>query len=157
MESTYLQGKLKGAAENHIKTFADKIFYTDLGKDYDTDYTALSGRIADLNKEHQTDENYIFYLSTPPSLYEAIAKNICDQGLSDELNGWKRLIVEKPFGYSLESARQLNEGLHQYFKESQIYRIDHYLGKETVQNLLVTRFANSIFEPLWNRKLHPPC
>ncbi len=151
LESTYLQGKLKGAAENHIKTFADKIFYTDLGKDYDTDYTALSGRIADLNKEHQTDENYIFYLSTPPSLYEAIAKNICDQGLSDELNGWKRLIVEKPFGYSLESARQLNEGLHQYFKESQIYRIDHYLGKETVQNLLVTRFANSIFEPLWNR------
>jgi glucose-6-phosphate 1-dehydrogenase len=84
-------------------------------------------------------------------LYEAIAKNLADQGLNNQENGWKRMIVEKPFGYSLETAKQLNTGLQKYFKESQIYRIDHYLGKETVQNLLVTRFSNSIFEPLWNR------
>lgn len=71
--------------------------------------------------------------------------------MSTQNNGWKRLVVEKPFGYSLETAKQLNNGLQQFFKEHQIYRIDHYLGKETVQNLLVTRFANSIFEPLWNR------
>ncbi len=150
-ESKYLEEERENGASEHLRAFAEKIFYTDLGKDYDTDYTNLAERISELNSRYQTDNNYIFYLSTPPSLYEAIAKNICEQGLSSEKNGWKRLIVEKPFGYSLESARQLNEGLHQYFRESQIYRIDHYLGKETVQNLLVTRFANSIFEPLWNR------
>ncbi len=151
LESKYLKNDFEGEAAEVIESFAHKIFYTDLGNDYDTDYSALASRISDLNQAHKTDENYIFYLSTPPSLYEAIAKNICEQDLSSEANGWKRLIVEKPFGYSLESAKQLNDGLHKYFKESQIYRIDHYLGKETVQNLLVTRFANSIFEPLWNR------
>src|SRR5690606_38336298 len=89
--------------------------------------------------------------ATPPNLYETIAKNVAEQGLSDESDVFRRLIVEKPFGYNLETAESLNKGLHKYFHESQIYRIDHYLGKETVQNLLVTRFANSIFEPLWNR------
>ncbi|NHF59386.1 glucose-6-phosphate dehydrogenase [Flavobacteriaceae bacterium TP-CH-4] len=151
LESKYLEEEIKNGTSKAIQTFSGKIFYTDLGKEYDTDYSDLAERISELNSRFQTDNNYIFYLSTPPSLYEAIAKNICEQGLASEKNGWKRLIVEKPFGYSLESARQLNDGLHEYFKESQIYRIDHYLGKETVQNLLVTRFANSIFEPLWNR------
>jgi len=84
-------------------------------------------------------------------LARTIAKNLSEQKLSDDTNGWRRMIVEKPFGYDLKSARELNRGLQKYFKESQIFRIDHYLGKETVQNLLVTRFANSIFEPLWNR------
>ncbi|WP_340199367.1 glucose-6-phosphate dehydrogenase [Ascidiimonas sp. W6] len=151
LESTYLQEKTKDETAEGIQKFADQIFYLDLGKKYDTNYSHLAKRIAELNQQYQTGENYIFYLSTPPSLYEAIAKNIHDQGLASNEKGWKRLIVEKPFGYSLASAQQLNKGLHQYFKESQIYRIDHYLGKETVQNLLVTRFANSIFEPLWNR------
>ena len=71
--------------------------------------------------------------------------------MNDEKNGWKRLVIEKPFGYNLETAIELNKDIKQYFHEDQIYRIDHYLGKETVQNLLVTRFANGIFEPLWNR------
>ena len=151
LESGFLKKGDLDRTKSHVKAFSEKIFYADLGKDYDTDYGKLARRIGELDKRYQTARNYIFYLSTPPSLYEAIAKNIADQGLADETKGWKRLIVEKPFGYSLESAKALNDGLHRYFRESQIYRIDHYLGKETVQNLLVTRFANSIFEPLWNR------
>ncbi len=151
LESGFLKEGDLDQTKSHVKAFSEKIFYADLGKDYDTDYGKLAQRIGELDKRYRTDRNFIFYLSTPPSLYEAIAKNIADQGLADESKGWKRLIVEKPFGYSLESAKALNDGLHLYFHESQIYRIDHYLGKETVQNLLVTRFANSIFEPLWNR------
>ncbi|MGI9553204.1 MAG: glucose-6-phosphate dehydrogenase [Aurantibacter sp.] len=151
LESKYLSDKIGGKENNFITAFGDKLFYEDLGKDYDTSYASLEKRISELNTQYGADHNCIFYLSTPPSLYEPIAKNLANQSLNDEKEGWKRLIVEKPFGYSLESAKALNEGLHNYFNESQIYRIDHYLGKETVQNLLVTRFANSIFEPLWNR------
>jgi len=150
-ESSFLKDKTKDDVADFIKTFSDKFFYEDLGSDYDTYYGRLNKRISDLNTKFRTDNNYIFYLSTPPSLYEIIAKNLSEQGLTNQEDGWKRIIVEKPFGYSLETAQNLNRGLQKYFEESQIYRIDHYLGKETVQNLLVTRFSNSIFEPLWNR------
>ncbi len=150
-ESSYLK-TAPNLKQDVLKEFAEKFFYEDVGTEYDTSYKALEERITSLNGKHHTDENYMFYLSTPPSLYEAIAKNLYAQELNRSRGvGFKRLIVEKPFGYDLESAKQLNKGLQRYFKESQIYRIDHYLGKETVQNLLVTRFANSIFEPLWNR------
>ena len=151
LESKYLEQDREENEEAFIQRFADKMFYEDLGTDYDTSYERLGKRISDLDQKYGTDGNHIFYLSTPPSLYEPIAKNLSDQGLNTENDGWRRLIVEKPFGYSLDSAKELNDGLHSYFKEDQIFRIDHYLGKETVQNLLVTRFANSIFEPLWNR------
>ncbi len=150
-ESSYLTENKEAGDTAIMKKFAEKLFYEDLGKDYDADYSKLGKRIEALNKKYGTDDNYIFYLSTPPNLYKVISKNLSDQGLTNESKGWKRLIVEKPFGYSLKTARDLNNALHEYFQESQIYRIDHYLGKETVQNLLVTRFANSIFEPLWNR------
>ncbi|TAI49152.1 glucose-6-phosphate dehydrogenase [Flagellimonas allohymeniacidonis] len=150
-ESPYLKSKIEDLKENYVKGFADMLFYEDLGDDYTKNYERLSKRIAKLNDTNGTENNYMFYLSTPPSLYEPIAKNLADAGLSSQEEGWKRLIVEKPFGYSLETAKELNKGLQKYFNESQIYRIDHYLGKETVQNLLVTRFSNSIFEPLWNR------
>ncbi len=151
LESEHLKNSATVEDFGWVDDFAKKIFYEDLGSNYDVDYGRLEKRISDLNSKYQTENNYIFYLSTPPSLFEAIAKNLSDQNLNDESNGSKRLIVEKPFGYDLETAKKLNKGLQRYFKESQIYRIDHYLGKETVQNLLVTRFANSIFEPLWNR------
>ncbi len=151
LESSYLREASEDNDKDIIQAFSEKIFYEDLGKDYDSDYSALKDRIEALNSRYGTDNNFIFYLSTPPNLYELIAKNLNDQGLTAEKNGWKRLIVEKPFGYSLKTAKELNRALHEFFKEKQIYRIDHYLGKETVQNLLVTRFANSIFEPLWNR------
>jgi glucose-6-phosphate 1-dehydrogenase len=133
------------------KSFAKKVFYHDLGDSYDTDYSSLKARIRALDGQQQTRGNFIFYLSIPPSLYQTVARNLHRAGLTADNGGWSRLIVEKPFGYDLASARALNQDLQKYFHESQIYRIDHYLGKETVQNLLVTRFANSIFEPLWNR------
>ncbi|WP_010518954.1 glucose-6-phosphate dehydrogenase, partial [Croceivirga radicis] len=150
-ESTYLEKKLEKLDKEKIEAFSNKFFYEDLGGSYDTDYTRLRKRVEDLKNKYNTSGNIIYYLSTPPTLYETIAQRLADAGMNTQNNGWKRLIVEKPFGYSLETAKQLNKGLQQFFKEHQIYRIDHYLGKETVQNLLVTRFANSIFEPLWNR------
>ncbi|WP_350285467.1 glucose-6-phosphate dehydrogenase [uncultured Croceitalea sp.] len=151
LESRYLKPRLEDLKDNYIKGFSDKFFYEDLGSDYNTHYGRLQKRIDDLNNKYHLDGNVIYYLSTPPTLYEPIAKRLAEVGLNQQENGWKRLIVEKPFGYDLESGMQLNRGLQQYFSEGQIFRIDHYLGKETVQNLLVTRFANSIFEPLWNR------
>jgi len=150
-ENKHLKDKLEDAEKKIVKEFAEKIFYHELSEDQSSDYAPLKKRIESLNSEYGTDGNYIFYLSTPPSAYAPISKNLYEQELSKEDEGWRRLIVEKPFGYSLETAKKLNKSLHRYFKEPQIFRIDHYLGKETVQNLLVTRFANSIFEPLWNR------
>src|SRR6056297_264302 len=151
LESTYLKDKLKDLKSEYIEAFANLFFYEDLGDSYDTDYGPLRKRVGALNDARATEGNIMYYLSTPPTLYETIAKNLDASGLNTQNNGWKRVIVEKPFGYDLETAKELNTGLQRYFKEHQIYRIDHYLGKETVQNLLVTRFANSIFEPLWNR------
>ena len=150
-ESSFLKNKLDSEKDDFMNTFAEKLFYEDLGEGYDVSFNKLATRISDLNKKFETDYNYIFYLSTPPNLYETIAKNLALEELNDESKGWRKLIVEKPFGYNLKTAKELNNGLHNYFSEEQIYRIDHYLGKETVQNLLVTRFSNSIFEPLWNR------
>ncbi|HET8737971.1 MAG TPA: glucose-6-phosphate dehydrogenase [Pricia sp.] len=150
-ESEHLKDKINEDQKKMVSAFTERIFYHELSDDQSSDYGPLKERIDALNAEHGTDGNYIFYLSTPPSVYGPIAKNLHEVGLSKEDGGWRRLIVEKPFGYSLETAKKLNKSLHRYFKEGQIFRIDHYLGKETVQNLLVTRFANSIFEPLWNR------
>ncbi|MBV6644027.1 MAG: glucose-6-phosphate dehydrogenase [Cyclobacteriaceae bacterium] len=131
--------------------FADLIHYQSIDTSDTSTYGALKDRLANMSGPTKSKQNCIFYLSTPPSLYATIAKSLAHIGLSHEDDGWKRLIIEKPFGYDLQSALALNRELLGCFKEDQIYRIDHYLGKETVQNLLVTRFANSIFEPLWNR------
>ncbi|MGB7393799.1 MAG: glucose-6-phosphate dehydrogenase [Pricia sp.] len=150
-ESKHLEDKLREGGKKMVAEFADRLFYHELSSDQDSDYGPLNKRVEELNEEHGCDGNYIFYLSTPPSAYGPISKSLHEQGLTKEDAGWRRLIVEKPFGYSLETAKELNKSLQRYFKERQIFRIDHYLGKETVQNLLVTRFANSIFEPLWNR------
>jgi len=115
-------------------------------------FGGLAQRLEHLTEEEHLTPNYIFYLATPPALYGTIPQMLCEAGLtSEEGKIWRRIIIEKPFGSDYKSASELNRGLLSYLKESQIYRIDHYLGKETVQNLLVTRFSNGIFEPLWNR------
>jgi glucose-6-phosphate 1-dehydrogenase len=97
-------------------------------------------------------KNILFYLATPPGLYETIVENLGKSNLETCPDGWRRIVVEKPFGRDLATALDLDASLHAVFKEDQIYRMDHYLGKETVQNILAFRFGNGIFEPLWNRK-----
>ncbi|PQP33892.1 glucose-6-phosphate dehydrogenase, partial [Desulfobacteraceae bacterium SEEP-SAG9] len=108
-----------------------------------------------LDQKHNTQGNKIFYLALPPSLYKPVAQMLGQAGLSEESengNGWSRLVIEKPFGRDLKTAVELNQSIQRYFKEHQIFRIDHYLAKETVQNVLMFRFANAIFEPIWNRR-----
>ncbi|MEM7456460.1 MAG: glucose-6-phosphate dehydrogenase [Planctomycetota bacterium] len=131
--------------------FAERLFYEAIDTKEVADYQRVVSRLSELEQRFGTAGNIIFYLSTPPFLYDVIPARLAEVGLHRQENGWRRLVIEKPFGADLASARNLNASLKRNFDESQIYRIDHYLGKETVQNLLVTRFANGIFEPLWNR------
>ena len=116
-------------------------------------YVDLKNKLQELDEKWKTPGNYLFYFATPPGLFVDIVKHLSAQGLALEPNGaWRRFVIEKPFGTDLQSARSLNRDILQYLKESQVYRIDHYLGKETVQNILVFRFSNGIFEPVWNRR-----
>jgi glucose-6-phosphate 1-dehydrogenase len=120
----------------------------------DLEDPALYRQLAAIIGETSGEGGVLFYLAIPPALAPAVVKQLGNAGLTDESDPqrWRRIIVEKPFGTDLESARKLNAVLHEQLDESQIYRIDHYLGKETVQNLLVFRFANGMFEPVWNRR-----
>jgi len=132
--------------------FAARLFYrrVDFG-DVGT-FTNLAGFIKNKETEMETGSNRLFHLSVPPVAYETIAQSLAHVGLSLERDNWVRLVVEKPFGYDYASSQKLNDALMEGFKEHQIYRIDHYLAKETVQNMLTFRFANAIFEPVWNRR-----
>ncbi len=149
-----MYGALIEAGHSSCETldkFCEHLYYQAVNTSESDDYAKLVPRLAELHQRYETKGNTLYYLSTPPSLYSIIPECLAAQGLNIEENGWKRLIVEKPFGYDIETAQALDIQIHKYFAEHQIYRIDHYLGKETVQNLLVLRFSNGLFEPLWNR------
>jgi glucose-6-phosphate 1-dehydrogenase len=116
-------------------------------------YIRLRQRLAEIEERHHTQGNYFYYLATSPVLFATVVRNLGEAGLTREENGkWRRVVIEKPFGRDLESARALNAEITAHLAENQIYRIDHYLGKETVQNILAFRFSNGIFEPVWNRR-----
>ncbi len=135
--------------------FAARLHYSGGGYDDPATYESLRSRLSDLDAGCGNCGNHLFYLATPPQLYPTIIAGLGTSGLNangqDSASGYVRIIVEKPFGDDLASAQELNARIHEVFQENQIYRIDHYLGKETVQNIMVFRLANSIFEPLWNR------
>ena len=147
--------RIKSIDENLWSTFKEQLFYHKSEFHEEEGYARLSTFLQDLDNRFGTKGNRVFYLSTQPSFFTIICEKLHKAELIYEEGkggAWSRVIIEKPFGHDTDSAHALQNELLQYMKESQIYRIDHYLGKETVQNILVFRFANSLFESLWNNR-----
>jgi glucose-6-phosphate 1-dehydrogenase len=136
------------ANENEWNRFAEHLHYSSGDFTKPETYQMIQTALAAIETQ---GSNHIFYLATPPEYFLEIISGLAQTGQLKETQGWRRVVIEKPFGNDLESARTLNESIHKVMHEDQVYRIDHYLGKETVQNILVARFANTIFEPIWNR------
>ena len=134
------------------QSFAEGLCYVPMMFDDNAGYQRLATVLDRIDSERGTGGNRVFYFATLPQFFPVIVERLGGSGIAHAGEGWKRVVVEKPFGHDLKSAQELNRSIHTVFKESQVYRIDHYLGKETVQNVMVFRFANGIFEPIWNRR-----
>jgi glucose-6-phosphate 1-dehydrogenase len=133
--------------------FARRFYY--FAGDFNDDgvYPKLKDFLTGIDREHSTHQNFFYYLAVAPNYFGPIVDKLAAAGLMEQSNNhWRRVVIEKPFGHDLESAKALNQELLKVVEEKQIYRIDHYLGKETVQNIMAFRFANGIFEPVWNRR-----
>lgn len=152
LDAINVYSRLKPVSPQVWDSFASGIRYLQSSFSDPVGFERLNNLLNALDLERGTSGNRIFYLSTPPSQYPEIIQRLGAAGLNRNRKGWTRIIIEKPFGHDLASARILNRQVGKVFKEDQVYRIDHYLGKETVQNILVFRLANGIFEPVWNRR-----
>jgi glucose-6-phosphate 1-dehydrogenase len=143
----------KPVDEERLRLFARSFAYVSGEYNQPEAFERLRQRLEEIDAQHHLDGNRLYYLATPPDVYPAVIEQLHTAHLEQNSNGrsWTRMVIEKPFGRDLASARKLNRAVLEVFDESQVYRIDHYLGKDTVQNLLVLRFGNGIFEPLWNR------
>jgi glucose-6-phosphate 1-dehydrogenase len=135
----------------NLDNFTSHFHYHPFDVTNPSSYLELNTLLNELDGTYQTEGNRIFFLAMAPEFFGTIAQNLKIQGLTDT-NGWSRIVIEKPFGHDHPSAQKLNQEIREAFNEDQIYRIDHYLGKEMVQNIEVIRFSNALFEPLWNNR-----
>ena len=149
--TAFLQSEDRGSDD--WQWFTQRLYYERGNFDDSETFSNLRKRLSDLDREFHTGANYLFYLATSPAFFAPIVRQLGKAGLTNEQNScWRRVVIEKPFGHDLDSAKLLNSQIRAVLNENQIYRIDHYLGKETVQNIMVFRFDNAIFEPIWNRR-----
>ena len=153
MQDGILKGGGVDGGDSNLKPFVDRIKYFATNFDDDAGFEKLKAYLADLDKQFGTKGNRLFYLAVAPEFFADITERLGKHGMTraEGADGWVHVVIEKPFGVDLESARKLNDEINRVLSENQIFRIDHYLGKETVQNILVFRFGNGIFEPVWNR------